>query len=265
MSNIIELNEKQIWDQHISNKSNPHEVDYLDVKAIQRKATYYPSSTAMDLNTATDSLMLVSYDLTKECPIGGSFVYILQLYYNDPSASARRIQIAFPYTVSTQVNTIAMRTNNADGTWSAWQEIASMLELAKYLPLTGGTVTGGITYKTSVAIPIDIKRSDKTNSDNNFYQDIQFSLNDNIRIGCIRANINSSGNRVMTLGASSAANGAPTGLSVTRAESEDYWYATAPINTAYSTSQIRNISANTSDLTAGSSSLKNGQIHLVYE
>lgn len=39
----------------------------------------------------------------------------------------------------------------------------------------------------------------------------------------------------------------------------------AQTNASYTTAQMRNISANTTDLTAGSSSLANGSIYLVYE
>ena len=36
-----------------------------------------------------------------------------------------------------------VRTNNRDGVWSEWKQIATILDLANYLPLTGGTVGDG--------------------------------------------------------------------------------------------------------------------------
>ena len=53
---------------------------YVDETAIPRNAKYYPISSSLDIDTLTDSLMLVHRDNAKDCPVSGWFVYIMQIF-----------------------------------------------------------------------------------------------------------------------------------------------------------------------------------------
>lgn len=117
----------------------------------------------------------------------------------------------------------------------------------------------------TLGIPLKFVKSDRSNTDKDWYQDIQFSTSDNIRTSVFRSQVDASGNRCLILGVSSKSNGAPSGLMIKRVEDVGHTYATVDPNKAYGTSQIRNISAGTAAKTPGTSSLANGYIYVQYE
>ena len=130
-----------------------------------------------------------------------------------------------------------------------------------------GTLTAPrLNTSGGLSIPMSMVRNDKSNTDTNWYQDIQFSTSDNIRVSVIRSQIDSSGDRTLGLYVSSNTNAAPVGITVKRVDSNgSYTYVFVPSNNASTTAQIRNISAGTTAKTSGSSSLTNGYIYVQYE
>lgn len=94
-----------------------------DVKALSEIATYYNSTSGLNLDVATDSLMLIDKALSKNCPLskGSDFLFVLQLFLGSPSANTSRTQIAFPYGASTNKG-IAIRTCY-NGTWGQWFKV----------------------------------------------------------------------------------------------------------------------------------------------
>ena len=112
--------------------------DYALANHSHSLAAYYHSTDAPDINTLTDSLMLVHNSYTKNCPIPGGYVYIKQFFYNSISASSNRIQIAFPY--ERTAKGFAMRTCISNS-WSEW---------TSYLPASGGTISGNLTVQGQI-------------------------------------------------------------------------------------------------------------------
>lgn len=106
---------------HLDDKNNPHVVTPQQIGALSSLATYYSESSAADIDTVTDGLMLVSGSLTKNCPVPG-FVYILQMFYGAIAADRNRMQIAFPYKAEYYGASFAFRSLY-NGVWSAWRTI----------------------------------------------------------------------------------------------------------------------------------------------
>ena len=106
-----------------------------NLRGLSKQATYYPESSEVDIDTITDGLALVPMAASKGCPVGGSFVFILQLFYSDVDASRNRTQIAIPYHGG---NGIAVRTYNGS-VWSEW----NLVYTAKTPPpaMTGATAS----------------------------------------------------------------------------------------------------------------------------
>ncbi|MTQ98574.1 hypothetical protein GMD88_17410 [Pseudoflavonifractor sp. BIOML-A6] len=100
---------------------------YVDETAIPRNAKYYPISSSLDIDTLTDSLMLVHRDNAKDCPVSGWFVYIMQIFNagsGSVSATSYRTQIAWPYSSEKAEHGMAIRTYSSQtGTWSAWEKV----------------------------------------------------------------------------------------------------------------------------------------------
>lgn len=87
-----------------------------NLRGLSRQATYYSDASAVDIDTITDGLALVPMAAAKDCPIGGSFMFILPLFYGGIDASHNRTQIGLPYTNG---RGIAVRTFNGSS-WSSW-------------------------------------------------------------------------------------------------------------------------------------------------
>lgn len=106
-----------------------------NLRGLSKQATYYPGSSEVDIDTITDGLTLVPMAASKGCPVGGSFVFILQLFYGDVDASSNRTQIAIPYHGG---NGIAVRTYNGS-VWREW----NLVYTAKTPPpaMTGATAS----------------------------------------------------------------------------------------------------------------------------
>ena len=116
-----------------------------NLRAMERQAMYYSSTAAPDINTLTDSLMLIPHEYSKECPVGGGFVYIMQMFYADITASNNRTQVAFPYLSDGTIGKGLAIRSCFNGTWSAWQAIH-----AGTLPIEKGG-TGGTTQNSAIA------------------------------------------------------------------------------------------------------------------
>ena len=89
-----------------------------NLHGMARQATYYNEASAVDIDAITDGLALVSMAASKGCPIGGSFAFIMQVFYGTPDATRSRTQIAFPYAGG---NGIAVRSYDSNkSVWSEW-------------------------------------------------------------------------------------------------------------------------------------------------
>lgn len=124
---------------HIEDKENPHSVTAEQIGAaaeshshselIPKQAAYYPVSVSPDIDTITDGLMLIPVAFSKDCPVGGSFIYIRQLFYGTTNESSLRTQVAFPYgTKSGTVGSgIATRTHMGEGVWTEWEKVGEII------------------------------------------------------------------------------------------------------------------------------------------
>ena len=89
-----------------------------NLHGMARQATYYNEASAVDIDAITDGLALVPMAASKGCPIGGSFAFIMQVFYGTPDATRSRTQIAFPYAGG---NGIAVRSYDSNkSVWSEW-------------------------------------------------------------------------------------------------------------------------------------------------
>ncbi|MCI1999545.1 MAG: hypothetical protein LKJ75_02610 [Clostridia bacterium] len=95
------------------------------------------ASTAVDYaDTSTDGVMLVSLSSTNHAELyallGGSYAYIIQIFYLATDSSRSRMQLAHGY-----LNNI-MATRNYDGntgTWSSWQKVYTDVDV---IPVKNG-------------------------------------------------------------------------------------------------------------------------------
>ncbi|SCJ79452.1 Uncharacterised protein [uncultured Flavonifractor sp.] len=92
-----------------------------NLRGIPKQSTYYGSGTNVNIDEITDGLALVSWSAAKNCPVGGSFVYIMQLFYSSIGPNSVRTQIAFPFDSG---RSIAFRTYT-NSAWSEWTLIYS--------------------------------------------------------------------------------------------------------------------------------------------
>lgn len=126
------------------------------IRAMERLATYYSTTSEPDIDTITDGLMLIPIEHSKNCPVGGGFIYVMQLFYGDVTATNNRTQIAFPYSIDGTIgNGIAIRAYY-NGTWTGWQKISEDHNHSAG-KITGGTL-GGMTvankeYTKEISIP----------------------------------------------------------------------------------------------------------------
>ena len=89
-----------------------------NLHGMARQATYYNETSAVDIDAITDGLALVPTAASKGCPISGSFVFIMQMFYGNLDTTRSRTQIAFPYAGG---NGIAVRSYDSNkSVWSEW-------------------------------------------------------------------------------------------------------------------------------------------------
>lgn len=87
---------------------------------------YYGANSGVDIDDITDDYMLVSSAISKDCPVGGSLVFIMQFFYNKILDSNLRIQIAYGVPTGTSVPSsaygMAIR-RYSNSTWGEWEKI----------------------------------------------------------------------------------------------------------------------------------------------
>lgn len=87
---------------------------------------YYGMDSGVDIDNITDDYMLVSSAISKDCPVGGSFTFIMQFFYGKILNSNLRIQIAYGVPGGTSVPSsaygMAIR-RYSNSTWGEWEEI----------------------------------------------------------------------------------------------------------------------------------------------
>lgn len=89
-----------------------------NLHGMARQATCYNEASAVDIDAITDGLALVPAAASKGCPISGSFVFIMQMFYGNLDTTRSRTQIAFPYAGG---NGIAVRSYDSNkSVWSEW-------------------------------------------------------------------------------------------------------------------------------------------------
>lgn len=147
---------------HLANTSNPHKVTASQVGAAAeshthaelspKQAVYYSGITGdpPDIDTITDALMLIPIQYSKDCPVGGSFVYIAQFFYGGVNESNLRTQIAFPYATKTGTvgSGIATRSYKGEGVWTEWDYLGTG-DIEIPLPITAGG-TGATTVEDAL-------------------------------------------------------------------------------------------------------------------
>ena len=117
---------------------------------------YYGMGSGVDIDDITDDYMLVSSAISKDCPVGGSFVFIMQFFYGKILNSNLRIQIAYGVAGGTSVPSsaygMAIR-RYSNSTWGEWEEIyttsnkPTAAEVGAIANPAGGT-TGQVLTKT---------------------------------------------------------------------------------------------------------------------
>lgn len=109
---------------------------------LNKQVVYYPSGDVLD--TVLDGFCLVR--VADQSSLSGItnqvFVYAMTIFYESVSETANRKQIIFGYD-----NELIASRSYANGSWKSWVKIANETDLANYLPLTGGTVTGIFSIK----------------------------------------------------------------------------------------------------------------------
>ena len=96
-----------------------------DLNGIGSIATYYSAASAMSADDLTESLALipVSATVNEELyrAVGGTFAYVITLFYIDKTTTSRRAQIALSYNSVPQK--MAVRSYGANG-WVGWRSVA---------------------------------------------------------------------------------------------------------------------------------------------
>ena len=117
-----------------------------NLRAMGRLAQYYSATSAPDIDTILDSLMLIPNDYAKNCPLGGIFVYIMQVFYGGTTATSNRTQIAFPYDSDGNMGRgIAIRAYS-NGKWSTWQSVPSIRNSTTDLTAGSSALPSGEVY-----------------------------------------------------------------------------------------------------------------------
>ena len=89
-----------------------------NLHGMARQATYYNEASAVDIDAITDGLALVPTAASKGCPISGSFVFIMQMFYGNLDTTRSRTQIAFPYAGGSGIAVRSYDSNKS--VWSEW-------------------------------------------------------------------------------------------------------------------------------------------------
>ena len=174
---------------------------------------------------------------------------------------------------------IYTRGGNGSGWSGTWKQHVIATDLNSYLPLSGGTMTGNIVQKNLTihdgqqAVTI-IKAYDDGDTANNHGSNVIIAGNGNMYIGggeSATAWYNTNGATMtehLYLSADGTVYIASNCNTIANRKTITFNKAGAfilPSGTDYTTAKARNIKASTTDLTAGSSSLTNGDVYLVYE
>lgn len=155
---------------------------------------------------------------------------------------------------------LAHRYSTGDGTWSEWSYVAHQYDLANYLPLGGGTMTGALCVGKHTRLSEAAGDSWGTFTLDSIYGDgfarlALICYGTGSDPGAIIQLFKANGEFVKDMRLIHEGNiGSQT---VNKAK---YASITTP-----GTASLKNIKAGTSDLTAGSSALTTGDIYLVYE
>ena len=147
MSDIIESNEKQTWDQHIANKNNPHEINSIQTSSMYTYNGYANTILGNSLNDWTYPGSYRTYNGTNgatDYPSntdGWGDVLVFGAKATSLTPGMRRMtQIFSPW------NSLALYFRHSNDTeWGEWTKLATTIDLSNYLPLTGGKMTGAIT------------------------------------------------------------------------------------------------------------------------
>lgn len=131
------------------------------IGAVPRLPVYYGANDNKSVDDLLDpfALIVVNSTLNTELQavIGGTFAYVFTYFYSSVSTTSRRMQVAYSY--NAVPHNMAFRIYSANG-WSEWRKFSTMEDLANYLPLTGGTLTGHLTVPsfstTNYGTPIEI-------------------------------------------------------------------------------------------------------------
>lgn len=118
-----------------------------DVGAVNQLAVYYSGDKNVD--DLTDPFALISMGATtnKELydAVGGTFAYVLTLFYANVSTESRRMQVAWSYNANP--HKMAFRIYAANG-WQPWTRLA---DDSKVLPLDGSKPMAGALAFASVS------------------------------------------------------------------------------------------------------------------
>ncbi len=125
--------------------------------AMTNQATFYASTSEPDIDVLTDGLMLIPAGYSKDCPIDGEYVYIMQLFHGGVTAENNRTQIAFPYSDELNLGRgFAVRSSN-NGAWSDWSELAQVGDhkIKCYSSLADLRLTAGEETIEAIAASLD--------------------------------------------------------------------------------------------------------------
>ena len=234
---------------HLEDKNNPHGVSAGQIGAMARGGYGYYSGNIDDLKTAGCYLCVnVSGGVV---PTGSEWFTMFVI----AGGTGSFIQIA-----SGAVSAGLWVRHHDGNAWSAWKRMAATDDLASYLPLSGGTMTGALCVGKHARLSEAAGDSWGTFTLDSVYGD-GFA-----RLALICYGAGSDPGAIIQLfkengeyvkGMALLHEGNIGSQTVNKAK---YASITDP-----GTASLKNIKAGTSDLTAGSSALTTGDIYLVYE
>lgn len=237
---------------HLEDKNNPHGVTAEQIGAMARGGYGYYSGNIDDLKTAGCYLCVnVSGGVV---PTGSEWFTMFVI----AGGTGSFIQIA-----SGAVPAGLWVRHHDGNAWSAWKRMAATDDLASYLPLSGGTMTGSLGVNNNLVLLSGYTDSFSTLAQLQAIKDNQNSALlqlerplDNQTWPNVALYQRVNGGDYTRIG-----NFIHTGnIGSQTVNKAKYASITTP-----GTASLKNIKAGTSDLTAGSSALTTGDIYLVYE